>query len=264
VSKCSRVNGFAIALACVAISLSAAVAIAEDAADASHPTHITLDWQPFPDLPDPLGVAGPFVGVHNDALIVAGGANPDKETYTVRFQPGEGTWTALGIEVQSNGSLPGHGLARGADRFVVTPGYFSALRIALIEGRTFTADEMRGRTAVIVNRAAAEHFWPEWLNAEWSTCLIARSRSLMPVTTVAFLPPVSASRFMCGVASSMRSAVEVPPVRITAPTFGEATRRAPPTAPEQGTNWSASRGTPCGGPPSLAFGSLRAALRAAC
>ncbi|HEY3516280.1 MAG TPA: ABC transporter permease [Gammaproteobacteria bacterium] len=39
--------------------------------------------------------------------------------------------------------------------------YFSALRIALIEGRTFTADEMRSRTAVIVNRAAAEHFWPE-------------------------------------------------------------------------------------------------------
>jgi putative ABC transport system permease protein len=39
--------------------------------------------------------------------------------------------------------------------------YFSALRIALIEGRTFTTDEMRGRTAVIVNRAAAEHFWPD-------------------------------------------------------------------------------------------------------
>jgi putative ABC transport system permease protein len=39
--------------------------------------------------------------------------------------------------------------------------YFSALRIALIEGRTFTADEMRGRTAAIVNRAAAEHFWPD-------------------------------------------------------------------------------------------------------
>ncbi len=29
----------------------------------------------MPDLPDELGVAGPFVGVHNDALILAGGAN---------------------------------------------------------------------------------------------------------------------------------------------------------------------------------------------
>lgn len=37
--------------------------------------HAEVDWQALPDLPDPLGVAGPFVGVHNDALIVAGGAN---------------------------------------------------------------------------------------------------------------------------------------------------------------------------------------------
>ena len=34
-----------------------------------------LQWDGLPDLPDPIGVAGPFVGVHNDALIVAGGAN---------------------------------------------------------------------------------------------------------------------------------------------------------------------------------------------
>jgi solute:Na+ symporter, SSS family len=36
---------------------------------------ISLDWQRLPDLPNELGVAGPFVGVHNGALIVAGGAN---------------------------------------------------------------------------------------------------------------------------------------------------------------------------------------------
>jgi SSS family solute:Na+ symporter len=34
-----------------------------------------IDWRSLPDLPDELGVAGPFVGVHNDVLIVAGGAN---------------------------------------------------------------------------------------------------------------------------------------------------------------------------------------------
>jgi len=34
-----------------------------------------LSWSELPSLPDPLGVAGPFAGVHNDALIVAGGAN---------------------------------------------------------------------------------------------------------------------------------------------------------------------------------------------
>ncbi|QDV68775.1 N-acetylneuraminate epimerase precursor [Rosistilla carotiformis] len=43
--------------------------------DESRTEGIALDWQPLPDLPDELGVAGPFAGVHNDALIVAGGAN---------------------------------------------------------------------------------------------------------------------------------------------------------------------------------------------
>lgn len=41
---------------------------------ASPPPEV-LDWQTLADLPDELGVAGPFVGVHNGALIVAGGAN---------------------------------------------------------------------------------------------------------------------------------------------------------------------------------------------
>ncbi len=39
------------------------------------PTSDRLNWSELPSLPDELGVAGPFVGVHNDALIVAGGAN---------------------------------------------------------------------------------------------------------------------------------------------------------------------------------------------
>lgn len=33
------------------------------------------DWKPLPDLPEPIGVAGPFAGISNDALIVAGGAH---------------------------------------------------------------------------------------------------------------------------------------------------------------------------------------------
>ncbi|MCR9202836.1 MAG: sodium/solute symporter [Planctomycetaceae bacterium] len=35
----------------------------------------TLTWQPQASIPDQLGLAGPVVGVHNHALIVAGGAN---------------------------------------------------------------------------------------------------------------------------------------------------------------------------------------------
>ena len=35
----------------------------------------SLEWSNLPDLPDALGRAGVFVGVHNDALIIAGGTN---------------------------------------------------------------------------------------------------------------------------------------------------------------------------------------------
>lgn len=34
-----------------------------------------LDWSHLADLPDPMGRSGVFVGVHNDALIIAGGTN---------------------------------------------------------------------------------------------------------------------------------------------------------------------------------------------
>ena len=38
-----------------------------------------LQWSQLPDLPSKVGVAGPFAGVHNDVLIMAGGANfPEK------------------------------------------------------------------------------------------------------------------------------------------------------------------------------------------
>ena len=39
------------------------------------PAADVLKWTEIENLPDELGVAGPFAGVHNDALIVAGGAN---------------------------------------------------------------------------------------------------------------------------------------------------------------------------------------------
>src|SRR5690606_6471417 len=42
----------------------------------------------------------------------------------------------------------------------VRPNYFRTLGIPLLEGRTFTADEGRSGAAVIVNQAAAQHFWP--------------------------------------------------------------------------------------------------------
>jgi hypothetical protein len=55
-----------------------------------------------------------------NGLVIASGANPDNEVYTVTFAPGAGTWTALGIEVVQDESLPGNRMARGADRFVLS------------------------------------------------------------------------------------------------------------------------------------------------
>jgi len=55
-----------------------------------------------------------------EGLIVASGPNPDNETYAVTLKPGEGTWTALGIDVFQDETLPGTRFARGADRFVLT------------------------------------------------------------------------------------------------------------------------------------------------
>ncbi len=55
-----------------------------------------------------------------NGLVVASGPNPDNETYTISFRPGTGTWTALGVQVIQDESLPGNRLARGSDRFVLT------------------------------------------------------------------------------------------------------------------------------------------------
>jgi len=55
-----------------------------------------------------------------EGLVVASGPNPDNETYVVMLRPGKGDWTALGIDVHQEESLPGALLARGADRFVLT------------------------------------------------------------------------------------------------------------------------------------------------
>jgi hypothetical protein len=55
-----------------------------------------------------------------DGLVIASGPNPDNETYIVTFRPGEGVWTALGVEVVQDESLPSFRLARGADRLLVS------------------------------------------------------------------------------------------------------------------------------------------------
>ncbi len=55
-----------------------------------------------------------------EGLVITSGPNPDNETYTVTFKPGAGAWTALGVDIPQDESLPGNRLSRGADRFVLT------------------------------------------------------------------------------------------------------------------------------------------------
>src|SRR5262249_2579932 len=53
-------------------------------------------------------------------LVVVDGPNPDNETYAITLRPGEGTWTALGVEAVQDESLPTHRVARGSDRLLLT------------------------------------------------------------------------------------------------------------------------------------------------
>ena len=53
---------------------------------------IPFAWSRLPDLPEPLGVAGPYAGVGNDALIVAGGAHFPVSL----FKGGTKVWTNRG------------------------------------------------------------------------------------------------------------------------------------------------------------------------
>lgn len=55
-----------------------------------------------------------------DGLVIASGPDPDNDTYVVTIKPGPGSWTALGLDIFQDESLPGNRLSRGADRFVLT------------------------------------------------------------------------------------------------------------------------------------------------
>ncbi len=67
----------------------------------SPPDGEVLRWTELPPLPDELGVAGPFVGVHNDALIVAGGANFARPYWESEKVWGNDVWVLTRVE---NGS----------------------------------------------------------------------------------------------------------------------------------------------------------------
>jgi hypothetical protein len=90
------------------------------AALSAHGAYLTI----YNDEPvDSNVLAGPSLLARRgpgNGLVVASGPNLDNETYTIKFRPGPGTWTALGVQSVQDETLPGNRLARGSDHFVVT------------------------------------------------------------------------------------------------------------------------------------------------
>lgn len=63
-----------------------------------------LKWENLPALPDALGLAGHFVGVHNDAIIVAGGANFPKPVWENEKKWRDKIWV-MHREISVNGDI---------------------------------------------------------------------------------------------------------------------------------------------------------------
>ena len=93
------------------------------AAASAHGAHLTIYNDELVDSNIYITSGAASLRFHRgqgNGLIVASGPNPDNETYTISFRPGTGNWTALGVQVIQDESLPGNRLARGSDRFVLT------------------------------------------------------------------------------------------------------------------------------------------------
>ena len=84
-------------------------------------------------------------GVHDAAL-----------TSTIPFG---GTRGANGIEVEGRPKNPSEILI--VDQRHVSPGYFQAMKIPMLRGRTFTAaDDSQAEPVVVINRDMANRYWP--------------------------------------------------------------------------------------------------------
>ncbi|MHC4520197.1 MAG: sodium:solute symporter family protein [Planctomycetota bacterium] len=71
-----------------------------------------LRWEPLPALPDALGLGGPLVGVHNDALIVGGGANFPEPVWESSKVWRDGVWVLARDETEGYEWLGGFALDR--------------------------------------------------------------------------------------------------------------------------------------------------------
>lgn len=94
--------------ACRFFSVSLCLALFSTASGAGE----MLRWEPLPALPDALGLGGPLVGVHNDALIVGGGANFPEPVWESSKAWRDGVWVLVRDEAEGYEWLGGFALDR--------------------------------------------------------------------------------------------------------------------------------------------------------
>ena len=96
-AQCLQMMAFAVA------GLAPLVTHADDSRDGTP----ILVWEDLPALPNPIGLGGPIVGVHEGTLIVAGGANfPDDPPWSVRGRPpGTKAWHTAIYALQRGGPI---------------------------------------------------------------------------------------------------------------------------------------------------------------
>jgi putative ABC transport system permease protein len=122
------------------------------AADHVLTTRIALTGSNYSAAPSRIA----FTGTLLERLQSAPGVTEAALTSTIPFGGSRG---ANGIDVEGRPKNPGEILI--VDQRHVSPGYFQAMKIPLLRGRTFTAaDDSRAERVVVINREMANLYWP--------------------------------------------------------------------------------------------------------
>ena len=114
-------------------------------------TSIGFDWRHAPEPAQRLGIfQGALRHVHDLPGVQAVSA--------ASYSPITGSYSTPPFHIEGQ-SIAGEGT--GIAQTDVFPGYFSLLEIPLLQGRDFTEHDTRTSVPVVIlNEAAARHFWP--------------------------------------------------------------------------------------------------------
>jgi putative ABC transport system permease protein len=120
--------------------------------------NVNLRFERDDDFKDALRRGTPYVQQMLDAVSRVPGV--EHAASVSGGLPLSGGWQSNPV------SFPGRAELQGEDREIhtrwVSPGYLGILRIPLIRGRYLTSDDRAGAApVVVVNEAAARHYWPD-------------------------------------------------------------------------------------------------------